>query len=74
MSTVAKIEKLQAQVARYILSSNDFEEALSYFYPRPPEDTVVIRRALLTTAIIAYARPFTNNERGSSAEVTATVC
>ncbi len=73
MSTVAKLEKLQAQAARYILSSNDFEEALSYLNAKPPEDTVVIRRALLTAAIVAYARPFTNNEKGSSAEVTATV-
>jgi hypothetical protein len=73
MSTMVKVGKIQAQVARYILSSNDFEEALSYLYARPPEDNVVIRRALLTAAIIAYARPFTNNEKGSSAEATATV-
>ena len=73
MPTVIKIEKLKAQVARYILSSNDFEEALSYLYAKPPEDAVVIRRALLTAAIVAYARPFTNNEKGSSDKATATV-
>lgn len=67
------ISKLQAQLARFHLSSNDFEEALSYLYASPAADAVVIRRALLTAAILAYARPFSQNEPGDSSGATSTV-
>lgn len=73
MEPEVPLEKLRAQLARYVLSLNDFEEALSYLYARPAEDATVIRRALLTSAIVAYARPFTQNETESSAASTSTV-
>lgn len=73
MPDQALVAKLRAQLARYHLSSNDFEEALSYLYAHPADDAVVIRRALLTAAIVAYARPFSQNEPGTSAAATSTV-
>lgn len=73
MSRDAPIEKLQAQFARYVLSVNDFEEALSYLYAKPAAGDVVARRALLIAAIVAYARPFTQNETEGSATATSSV-
>lgn len=67
------IARLRAQLARFHLSSNDFEEALSYLYAKPASDAAVIRRALLTAAIVAYARPFSQNEPGASSGATSTV-
>jgi hypothetical protein len=72
MPSQASITQLRAQLARFHLSSNDFEEALSYLYAKPAIDAIVIRRALLTAAIVAYARPFTRNEI-TPAEATSTV-
>ncbi|WP_128003582.1 hypothetical protein [Piscinibacter defluvii] len=66
-------DKLRAQIARLILSINDFEEALGYLYAKPAEDAVAIRRALLSAAIVAYARPFTQNEADRSTKATSTV-
>lgn len=73
MTHKASSMKLQAQFARYQLSLNDFEEALSYLYAKPAADAAVIRRALLTSAIVAYARPFTQNETQKSSPSTSTV-
>jgi hypothetical protein len=73
MLSIVKVEKLRAQVGRYILSYNDFEEALSYLWTKAPEENVIIRRALLTAAIIAYTRPFSSNQKGPSIVATATI-
>ena len=67
------VAKLRAQLARHLLSTNDFEEALSYLCAKPAEDAIAIRRALMTAAIIAYARPFTQNETDLESEATSTV-
>jgi hypothetical protein len=67
------VQKLRAQIARLALAVNDFDEALSYLQARPAEDATVMRRALLTAAIVAYARPFTQNESNPASAATPTV-
>jgi len=73
MARTADADKLRAQIARLILSINDFEEALSYLFAKPAKDAVAIRRALLSAAIVAYARPFTQNEADKSTKATSMV-
>ena len=73
MGSAVTATKLEQQAARMILSLNDFEEALSYLYAKPAANATVVRRALLTSAIVAYARPFSENERGQRSQATAMV-
>lgn len=55
-------ENVDKQFNRYLISSEDFLEAKEYLEAlkeNPVE--VIVQRALLTAAIVCYARPFTNN-------------
>jgi hypothetical protein len=58
--------QLNAQLNRVLLSTRDFEEARDYLRHFQTLDLsatgVVIQRALLTAAVIAYCRPFSGNE------------
>jgi hypothetical protein len=58
--------QLNAQLNRALLSAGDFGEArdcLRYFQTLDLSATdVVVQRALLTAAVIAYCRPFSGNE------------
>ena len=67
------VEKLEAQFNRAHISQHDFEEAEEYLNEIQNAPSEVVRRALLTSAIIAYARPFTQNERASSAPATSSI-
>lgn len=54
-------EQLESDFNRVNLSSKDFEEAHQYLSGYSPDLSLVLQRALLTAAVIAYARPFTKN-------------
>src|SRR3989442_294088 len=65
-----KLESLKKQFCRARISLNDFEQALEFLTVLESADADVPRRALLTSAVIAYSRPFSNNERSRSARAT----
>lgn len=64
------VQQFRAQLHRARLSSDDFAEAADYLAVISTAADDVHRRALLTAAVVAYARPFTNNSSG--VEVNAT--
>lgn len=70
MSTSIAILKLNAQLSRARIAKWDFEEASSYILALHGRRNHVIRRALITAAIVAYCRPFTQNETDSSSKAT----
>jgi hypothetical protein len=53
------------------LSHDDFEEALQYIAKLAGAQDDVLRRALLSAAIVAYARPFSNNSGGATGSATS---
>jgi hypothetical protein len=65
--------KYEAQFNRAFISSGDFAEAEEYLdvYHADLPDT--FRRALLVSAIVAYARPFTLNNGGAEGLATSTL-
>jgi hypothetical protein len=73
MPNILHIAKLEAQFNRAHISQHDFEEAEEYLNELAAVSGSVPRRALLTAAVVAYARPFTQNERGDESLATATV-
>jgi hypothetical protein len=58
------LEHLQAQFSRVRMSEDDFAEAKSYLALYDAAQLPDIRRALLTAAVVAYSRPFKNNDNG----------
>jgi hypothetical protein len=60
-----------AQLNRTRLSSDDIEEALAYLSKVDPAQDEVVQRGLLTAAIVAYGRPFTNNSTKPDTEATS---
>lgn len=71
MSSSSKSLRYAAQLNRARLSSDDFAEALDYLSRVSGTQDDVVRRALLTAAIVAYARPFTNNAKSSTEDATS---
>jgi hypothetical protein len=65
--------QISAQFARLHISQHDFEEAEEYLDELARQASAVARRALLTAAVIAYARPFTQNESSSGGKATPQV-
>lgn len=67
----AAISQLNAQLSRARIAKWDFEEARSYLEAMRGRRLHVLRRALLTSAVVAYCRPFTQNEMpGAAAKAT----
>jgi hypothetical protein len=60
----------KAQLNRARLSSDDFEEARACLEALGSCAGDVTRRALISSAIVAYARPFTVNSGGANSEST----
>lgn len=62
------IEPLEQEFRRCVISRADFEEACAYLdsHMEGEHDNLVLR-ALLSSAVIAYARPFSGNRSGGSA-------
>lgn len=58
----AQVSNMSAQISRTRISKDDFEEAAKYLQAMRGGQSTVVKRALLIAAIIAYARPFSNNE------------
>jgi hypothetical protein len=65
--------KLEAQFNRLSISGKDFEEAADYLKAYSDELSETLRRAVLVSAIIAYARPFTTNKGGTERLATSTL-
>ena len=61
--TLTRQGQLKKQFYRARISLNDFEEATSFLAALKSTRRDVVRRALLSSAVIAYSRPFLNNER-----------
>jgi hypothetical protein len=61
---------IDKQLYRARISLNDFEQALDFLSAIEGCQRDVVRRALLTSAVISYSRPFLNNERSSEARAT----
>src|SRR5687768_1392878 len=57
---------LDAQFNRANISYKDFEEAEQYLLAHETTESDVIRRALLTAAVIAYTRRFKKSESGTA--------
>ena len=64
-------EKLNAQFNRVHISLKDFEEAGDYLDALKGRRLFPIRRALLLAAVVAYARPFTQNEKSPTPKAIA---
>jgi hypothetical protein len=64
---------LRRQFSRLHISQHDLAEAEEYFAACSSERTEIIQRALLTAGIIAYARPFTQNEREPDTDATPSI-
>lgn len=64
-------EALNAQFTRAHISARDFNEAREYLQVLRGRRLVSIQRALLFSAIVAYARPFTQNERTPTPSTTS---
>jgi hypothetical protein len=65
------LQSLKAELIRARLSSDDVREAEEYLDKLTSFPDAVTKRSLLTSAIVAYARPFTNN--GSTQDATSTL-
>src|SRR5438552_5690062 len=61
---------LTKQLYRARIALNDFEEATRFLDALRSTRRDVVRRALLTSAVIAYSRPFLNNERSADSRAT----
>ncbi len=59
-----------AEFNRVSISIKDMEEASAYLVAYSDDQEEVIRRALLTAAIVAYARPFKRSNAGASGQST----
>lgn len=70
MPASVAVQRLNAQLSRARIAKWDFEEATSYLLALRGRRLTVIRRALLTSAIVAYSRPFTQNETDSNSNAT----
>ena len=70
MPASVAVRKLNAQLSRARIAKWDFEEASSYLMALHGRRIYVIRRALMTAAIVAYCRPFTQNETDSASKAT----
>lgn len=68
--TLTKQGQLKKQFYRARISLNDFEEATTFLAALKSTRRDVVRRALLTSAVIAYSRPFLNNERSHDSHAT----
>ena len=66
-----KQERLKKQFCRARISLNDFEQAIEFLAALESAATDVPRRSLLTSAVIAYSRPFSNNEPSENAHATS---
>jgi hypothetical protein len=55
-------QRLEAQLYRARLSSDDFTEASEYLSKFSATGDDVVKRGLLTAAIVSYCRPFTKND------------
>jgi hypothetical protein len=66
-------EKLEAQFHRANISTRDFEEAECYLRAYKSRFSNPIKRAVLVAAIVAYARPFTQNKEGQHRKATASL-
>jgi hypothetical protein len=53
-----RVDTTEADFNRWKLSEKDFEEAHTYLSEFNTDLSMVVQRALLTAAIVAYARPF----------------
>ena len=62
---------MSAQFNRTHISERDFAEAEDYLQALNGRRAVPVKRALLFAAIVAYARPFTQNERQPSERATS---
>ncbi len=62
------MDKLSAEFNRWTLSRRDFEEAQSYLNAFNSSMDPIVQRALLSAAIIAYARPFSHHHAHPKAE------
>lgn len=51
-------DDLESRFNRVNMSAKDFEEAHSYLAKFDPDLPMVLQRALLTAAVVAYTRPF----------------
>lgn len=74
-STDAKIPEdfqLAAKFNRARISIEDFKESIENLQVFKPDSDQIIGRALLTTAIIAYARPFLSS-RGGRGQATSRI-
>jgi hypothetical protein len=71
LAPVAQLQTYTAQLNRARLSSDDFEEASQYIANIDDVQDDVLKRALLTAAIVAYSRPFTNNSGGLGKHATS---
>lgn len=70
---VSQLRTYTAKLNRARLSSDDFEEASQYISRADHARDDVLRRALLTAAIVSYCRPFTNNSGGATKHATSQV-
>lgn len=66
----ALLSRLNAQFNRAHISERDFQEAAEYLKAFRRCRSATIKRALLLSAIVAYCRPFTSNERGPQSSAT----
>jgi hypothetical protein len=67
------LQKLSAQFLRYQFSVQDFTEAKAYLEALDTKQTREVKSALLLAAIVAYARPFTQNDPSAQIRATSTV-
>ncbi len=65
--------KMSETLNRANLSRKDFEEAEDYLRAYRDELPDSLKRAVLIAAVITYARPFTENNRGTLKLATATL-
>jgi hypothetical protein len=64
-------QRLMQQLLRARLSLDDFTEAREYLEKLEANEDEVTRRGLLTAAIVAYCRPFTNSDEGVGGDATS---
>ncbi len=67
------MDTLKKTFHRAALSRRDFHEVCEFLKAIPGENSRTARYALITSAIIAYARPFSGNERDRDAEATSSL-
>ncbi len=63
----------EAEINRVNISVRDFEEAHGYLAAYDSNLEVVIQRALLTAAIVAYSRPFKKSRGGTDGQSTRSI-